>query len=207
VTIIIGLATDDGVWMGADGVGQLGDNLCVHFKSEKVHEFQVERTEITGRTTSTETLLIGSGGAYLVGQLIHHELQPRPWSRGMPAEVYVRSLVTDLFAIFQRDEYTWGRIHDNQPPELLSRELLDATLLIGFAGRLWTVLPDSSLSEMREDYAALGCALETALGAMHVTAGVDPRTRITDALEACNYHHADIGPPFVLKFAPYRKEK
>ena len=69
-------------------------------------------------------------------------------------------------------------------------------LLVGVAGRLFTIDEDFHVGEPSGGFAAIGCGFAVALGALHATPKVPPRTRLTTALTAAVRFSAGVRGPF-----------
>ena len=75
-------------------------------------------------------------------------------------------------------------------------DVSDGTLLVGVRGKLFAVHGDLQVCHSRAKYNAVGSGVDVALGALHVTRGVDPRTRVRKALEASEAHACGVRRPW-----------
>jgi len=71
--------------------------------------------------------------------------------------------------------------------------------VIGYKNKLYTVYSDYQVTESLIPYVALGSGESYALGSMFSTEGMEPKARITLALEAAAYSDAFCAPPFDIE--------
>jgi hypothetical protein len=76
---------------------------------------------------------------------------------------------------------------------------MDATILIGVAGRIFKIDSGFAITEYPE-YAAIGANNEVALGSLYSSGnhGVHPENRINEALHAVLDHCASVREPFTI---------
>lgn len=74
----------------------------------------------------------------------------------------------------------------------------DAAFLIGVRGRIFEMDHYFEVVEVRDDYHAVGCGTEIALGVMYATQKrkLKPEERILLALNAASYHMEGVRAPF-----------
>ena len=70
---------------------------------------------------------------------------------------------------------------------------------IGKAGRLFTIQSDYQVAEVADNYTAVGCGQDYALGSLYATLESIPTKRIKLALETAAYFSAAVRPPFVIE--------
>ena len=71
--------------------------------------------------------------------------------------------------------------------------------LIGYEGRLFYLMEDYQIAEVRHGYNACGCGDFFALGSLYSTEGIlKPKERILIALGAAQEFSAGVGKPFTI---------
>jgi ATP-dependent protease HslVU (ClpYQ) peptidase subunit len=75
------------------------------------------------------------------------------------------------------------------------------TFLVGYAGRLFCVQGDFQVAERTDGFDACGCGESYALGAMACLPEMEPRARLTRALEMAAHFSAGVRGPFVFQEA------
>lgn len=73
---------------------------------------------------------------------------------------------------------------------------LQAVFLVMVDGLIWHVDGSCAVTRSAHGYAAIGTGAAVALGALHATAGKEPRKRILAALHAAAAHSDGVAPPF-----------
>jgi ATP-dependent protease HslVU (ClpYQ) peptidase subunit len=134
--------------------------------------------------------LMGVSGDHR-GSVLLRNMKLPPWPKALNgnAEVYVGlHLVNAMRQVFQEGGYT---LRENE------RESHDLNLLVGIAGRLFSVWQTFDVIESKE-YMAVGCGMDFALGALHATRGMKAEDRVRRALEAAAEHHPMVRPPFYV---------
>jgi hypothetical protein len=102
----------------------------------------------------------------------------------------VTDFVDGLRECFKRGGYS--KISDNEEN--------GGTFLVGHKGRLFTIDSDFQVGEQVEDYAAVGCGDDIALGSMYSTIGKPVEERIRTALQAAEAFSTGVRGPFnILK--------
>lgn len=203
MTVIAAVRTDAGVWMGADSgideeFGRKGSGLVVAstLAIDKVHEVSIG---------PNETLLWGLAGSWSIAQRIefdhawshpHHSMELREW-------LYIEA--KNIRALFFDDsisERSQMLHEDDDYPGLL-----DATILVGFRGRIFSFDGSGCADECSLDFQAVGSGMLPAAGALFCSNNLvlPAQERLHEALSASAYFHPEIQPPFTIKFAPKEK--
>lgn len=180
MTVIVGLAQKNRVYLGGDSAGVSGLQLTVR-ADPKVFR---NGPYVMGFTTS-----------FRMGQLLRYSFQP-PHPTGDLHHFMVTTWTNDLRACLK--EGGWARKDSEQEQA--------GTFLVGVQGRLFSVWDDYQVAEHADGYAAVGCGDELALGALHATArlGLTPRARLTAALAAADHHSAGVTGPYTYARTPKR---
>lgn len=182
MTCIVGVEDEVGVLIGGDSAGVAGYAITVR-SDTKVFE--------------RDGYAIGFAGSFRVGQLVHYQLSlPRldTWD--------VDAFMVTRFVPALRD---CMRAHGQLAVEN-GVESMEGFLLVGLAGRLYSVECDFQVGRQEEDgYYALGCGDEYAVGALHALADYEdltPQDRVEAALNAAEYNSAGVVGPFRYAYCP-----
>jgi ATP-dependent protease HslVU (ClpYQ) peptidase subunit len=175
MTCIVGLVEDGEVWIGGDSAGVSGWDLAVR-RDPKVFR--------------KGPFLFGFTSSFRMGQLLRFKFEPPAQPDGMSVEEYLATVFVDAL----RDCLKAGGYARKE------NEVEQAgTFLLGYAGRLFEIETDYQVAEHHAPFAAVGCGAAYALGAMHVSEYVSPRTRIMAALKAAEAWSAGVRAPFVIE--------
>ncbi|MFD8581521.1 hypothetical protein ACFV2A_01390 [Streptomyces californicus] len=180
MTVIAGLVHKGRVHLGADSAGVSGLQITVR-RDPKVF--------------SNGPYVIGFTTSFRMGQLLQHAFQP-PHPTGDLHRFMVTTWTDALRACLQ--DGGWARKDGEQEQA--------GTFLVGIQGRLFSIWDDYQVAEHADDYAAVGCGAELALGALHATAtlGLAPRRRLAVALAAADHHSAGVTGPYAYASTPKR---
>lgn len=136
--------------------------------------------------------LIGSSGTVRTQQIVQYLFEP-PKVDGDLVAYMVKYFAAALRTAMKEEG---GEVTDNGTPEM------DARLLVGVRGRLFTVDSGYGVFEARANYAAVGCADQEALAAMFVankiakTANAEEIVRL--GLLAAAEFDSNIREPFTV---------
>ncbi|MFW6016921.1 MAG: hypothetical protein ACOCRK_10825, partial [bacterium] len=72
------------------------------------------------------------------------------------------------------------------------------TFLVGYKGRLFKIYNDYQVEETVDNYNAIGCGEQIALGSLYSTKNTPPRERIKIALEAAERYSTGVNRPFKI---------
>lgn len=176
MTCVIGSIEKGAVYMGADSAGVGGYSLSRR-KDSKVF--------INGE------FIMGYTSSFRMGQLLRYRFSPPKQKEGQDIFEY---MISDFI------EAVRSCLKDGGYTKVSSNEETGGTFLVGYRGRLFTVESDFQVGELYEDYAAIGCGQDIALGSMYSTKGKPPDERIKTALEAAEEFSAGVRGPFnILK--------
>ncbi|MFF7067315.1 hypothetical protein [Streptomyces pseudovenezuelae] len=178
MTVIVGLVHRKRVHLAGDSAGVAGYQLTIR-RDPKVF--------------TNGPYAFGFTSSFRMGQLLHHAFQP-PHPEGdldrFMATTFINAVRTCL------KDGGWARKDAEQEQA--------GTFLVGIHGRLFTIDSDYQVGEPADQYAAVGCGDELALGALHATADLDltPRQRLTAALRAADHHSAGVAAPYAFVKTP-----
>lgn len=182
MTCIVAIRTQEGVHMGADSAGVDGLGFSVSRKDPKIYRLTDEM--IAGFTTS-----------FRFGQLIGMDLQMPCLAKDLDEFRYmVHVFVPALRDCLRQGGYS--RIREN--------EETGGTCLVGLRNRLFYIGSNFQVDEPAEDYAAVGCGQDIAMGALYATNAAKsslPRINLTLALNAAQAHSSGVREPFIYDFS------
>ncbi len=184
MTAIVGFADGQSVWIGGDSAGVAGHQLSVRADEKvfKVGEF-----------------LVGFTSSFRMGQLLRHGWVPPLPNVVRNGERIVDQDVSEFLATKFIDAVR-ARLKEGGFAERDKEVERGGYFVLGFRGRLFSVMSDYQVAEFADPYAAAGCGEDIALGAMFATREMkDPEARIRIALEAAERHSAYVRGPFVVK--------
>lgn len=178
MTCIVGLVSDNSVYIGGDSAGINGHSLTVR-ADEKVF---VNNGFVFGFTSS-----------FRMGQILRFGFSPP--KRHYDIDLY-EYMVTEFVDAVRRRFHDAGFLRiDNSVEE-------GGTFLVGHEGRLFEINDDFQVGEALSGYNAVGCGHEIALGALYAiqkTGGIgDPEQAVLYALEASESHSAGVRRPFAI---------
>jgi ATP-dependent protease HslVU (ClpYQ) peptidase subunit len=176
MTCIVGLVDGSQVYIGGDSAGVAGYSMTLR-ADEKVF---INAGFVFGFTSS-----------FRMGQLLHYAFTPP--KQKVEQDLYEYMVVDFVDAVRQCYKgHGWGKKDTDEAER-------GGTFLIGRSGRLFSVQGDFQVCESRSAYQAVGCGDEYALGSLHATEGIKPKTRVLKALEAAEHFSAGVAGPFVVK--------
>jgi ATP-dependent protease HslVU (ClpYQ) peptidase subunit len=176
VTCIVGVQHEGRVYIGGDSAGVAGRTLTPRSDPKVFTNGQY---------------LMGFALSFRMGQLLRYAFKaPEPKGN-------LDRFMATTFADAVRDCFERGGFLQSDR----GREE-GGLFLIGVHGQLYSFEADHQFCRTHDDYLAIGCGDDVALGSLHSTRGQAPRTRIKKALEAAAYHNTGVCGPFVIKAEP-----
>lgn len=171
MTCIVGLIDKENnvVNIAGDSAGVSGYSLSVR-ADEKVFK---KGDFVFGFTTS-----------FRMGQILRYNLQiPKYYPDIDIFEYMVKDVIQSIRNVFNSCGYM--KVDSNVDS--------GGTFLVGFKGKLFTIYSDFQVAENIDNYAAVGCGADLALGSLYSTKdNKDIDYRISKALEAASYHSAGV---------------
>jgi ATP-dependent protease HslVU (ClpYQ) peptidase subunit len=178
MTCVIGLHTDDGIWIGADSAGSTEYGARTLRADLKVHQ--------------NGEMLMGFCGSYRLGQILKFmKISAQP--EGMDDfEYMVTMFVEDCREALKRGGVTW--IEKNT-------EELAGSFMVGYRNGLYEIGSDFQVGISTKDYVCIGSGEEYAYGAMAILKDTepDPVKQIKTALKVAADHNAFVAAPFVVR--------
>lgn len=185
MTCIVGLEQDGIVYIGGDSAGVEAYSLAICGRAdEKVF------------VTESGEFIMGFCGSFRIGQLLRYALSPPEQSQKKDDMAYMVTDFIDAVRAMQKDKGSMKK--ENELEEH------DAAFLVGYKGRLYVVESDFQVGRPIENYAAVGCGAQIALGAMFATrnSGLAAPNRIELALTAAAEYSAGVRGPFLVLQLP-----
>jgi hypothetical protein len=173
MTCIVGVVENGRVFIGGDSGAFVGWSANIRTDS-KVFE--------------SAGFIYGVCGTPRVNQILRYVFEPPAYVGGDPMAYMVCQFVPKLREVMAREL-----------SDAAKSELPNSSFLVGFAGRLFEVWGDFQIAEAAEGFSSVGCARDTALGALFVASKCfGARVSIGAALEAAAALNAGVRSPFVI---------
>lgn len=181
MTCVVGLISKRKIYIGADSAAGSGTDIIIR-KDRKVF--------------TNRDFIIGFTSSFRMGQILRYHWNPPEFpehytgSESDMIDFYIHtSIIDSIMKCLYTHEYASKK--DN--------ELTGGCFLLGYKYKLYTVYDDFQVSESIEDYAAIGCGEDYALGALHVMSHHlydSPIEKVTLALEAAAKFSSGVAAPF-----------
>jgi ATP-dependent protease HslVU (ClpYQ) peptidase subunit len=187
MTCIVGYIDKEGVYIGGDSAAISADDLSYNIRSDE-------------KVFAKGEFIFGYSTSFRMGQLLRYKLRIPAHPKGMENHQYMATLFIDAVK---------KCFEDNDYSDMMSQE--GGCFMVGYQGKLYTILPDYQVAMAREAYTALGCGEHIALGAMYASNEKDPIKKIEIALNASVTFSMGVKPPFnyvklLNKKKPIRKK-
>lgn len=150
MTAIVAIEHDGKVWMGADSAGLIGDSWDLRRRREDDPKISV---------FPNHGLIIGCAGSRRWCSAIADYFTPPDelTDEGATARGYLAVLVTALRQLASEQ----GILMDGTVQQV------NGVMLVGYRGTLWELDGDFALARPLNNYAAIGCGDQVALGAIY----------------------------------------
>lgn len=187
MTCIVGLIQGDDIWMGGDSAGV--DVRRLEIRSRK----DTKVFEVDGK------FLIGYTSSFRMGQLMRFGFSP-PSQEGKAADYeYMCTVFIDAIRKRLKDG-GYAKVKDGREE--------GGQFLVGYRGRLYTIHEDFQVGETSDEFDAVGCGADYALGSLYSRKNpLDPKWSILEALKAAEYFSAGVRRPFVVRRLKWKKGK
>lgn len=183
MTCIAALVQDGAITMGGDSAGVAG--LRLHVRSDP-------------KVFRNGDFLIGCTSSFRMIQVLRFHVKPpehpRKHEDGSWLDAYeymVRYFVEECRRKFKEHGYLTKQ--DEQE--------MGGCFLVGYCGRLFYVDGDFQVGELHDPFAAVGCGMDLAHGALYALrdSDLDPESKVRLALEAAERFSAGVRRPFVIE--------
>lgn len=176
LTVISAIVHEDAVYMGGDSAGVAG--LSVSVRSD-------QKVFVNG------PFIMGFAGSFRVGQLLRYFFSPPEQQCKQDTFEF---MVVDFIDAVREQMKTAGTMKADGVDEII------ADFMVGYNGRLFTIESDLQVAEQVENFHAIGCGDDLALGSLHTTAkmGLSPEERIEFSLDAAERFSGGVRAPFTI---------
>jgi ATP-dependent protease HslVU (ClpYQ) peptidase subunit len=186
MTCIVGLISEDKVWMGGDSAGVSGLNITVR-KDAKVFK--------------NGNFLIGYTSSFRMGQLLRFKFNPPAYYAEQYNDDPYKYMCTDFIDAIRKC------LKDGGYTRIESNEEKGGCFLIGFQNRLFCIDSDFQVGEAIADFDAVGCGEQYAKGSLYSTTELNvdyemeltPEFIIEQALESAVNFSGGVRPPFIIE--------
>jgi ATP-dependent protease HslVU (ClpYQ) peptidase subunit len=175
MTCISAVAKDGMVCMGSDSAGVAGLFLTVR-KDPKIYR--------------VGEFLFGFTTSFRMGQLLGYKFVPPHHHSEWSAERY---MTTEFIDSLRDTLKSGGYARADNGVESAG------VFLVGYRGRIFKVEADYQVGESEEEFDAVGCGAELALGALYATRPWSPHDRVRMALAAAEAFSAGVRRPFRIE--------
>jgi ATP-dependent protease HslVU (ClpYQ) peptidase subunit len=186
MTCIVGLEHEGAIYVGGDSAGVDASSLAICGRAD-------EKVFIT----DAGDVVMGFCGSFRIGQLLRYAFVPPPQKVGQSDMAYMVTDFIDALRTMQKDKGSMKKENELEEHE--------AAFLTGYNGKLYVIESDFQVGRPIENYAAVGCGAQIALGALYATKDqlLSPEDRIRIALSAAVEYSAGVRPPFhIVKLEP-----
>jgi len=183
MTCVVGIVQNNRICLGADSASVGGWSLQLR-KDPKV--FRVG------------DMLIGFTTSWRMGQILQYQLElPEHNADADAHEWMVSKFVEAVRKCLKAGGFS--EINDNVET--------GGFFLVGFSGKLFTVEANFQVGERLQNYAAVGCGADLALGSLYATGRMKSiRRRVEIALEAAEEFSAGVARPFNFIEIKYKSD-
>jgi ATP-dependent protease HslVU (ClpYQ) peptidase subunit len=181
MTCIVGIVEDGKITIGGDSAASCDHSWFVS-KREKVFRLKNEWED---------EALIGYTTSYRMADLLQYQVDLQRIEGKDLMQYMVEDFVEEVRETFKEHGYT--KIEDSQEE--------GGNFLVGIKDRLFVVYDDFHVNECAEDYFAVGCGEQFAMGAMHALKHTDytSKEKVERALAASSKFSNGVAPPFLVK--------
>jgi len=171
MTCIVGLVENGIVYVGGDSAASDTDAVDVI---------------INPKVFRNGDFLIGYTTSFRMGQLLQYKFSPPEHNRAEDTDIayLITCFIDEVKKCF----------FDNS----FGERGKGGTFLVGYNGNLYMVQSDFQVQQYAQDFCAIGCGENWAIGALYVTKGQNPRSRVVLALETASTFSNAVRPPFTV---------
>lgn len=185
MTCIVALRGIKTIFMGCDSAG-VGGYSRVNRIDPKIYRIE-------------DKMLIGFTTSYRMGQLLGYSLTLPKHHSDVSVETYMSTLFIDAVRTCLK---TGGWAEKEKDQER------GGNFLVAYRARIFEIESDYQVGERSEDYSAVGCGFELALGSLYTSGraavgSIHQRERVELALTAAAEFSAGVHPPFRIDELKY----
>ena len=179
MTCICALVEEDYTYMGCDSSISSGNGWGINTISD-------------GKIFYKKPFLIGLSGNPRIYQIIQYKTKFKPIKAGTK---YIEYMATDFADSLRSSLKDSGRLEVEKEVEYM---MGDTTLLVGLKGYVFSI-SEGFYAELNEDnFCAIGCGGDFALGSLYSTKKMKSEKRIRLALEAASKYSGAVRGPYCL---------
>lgn len=172
MTCIIAYIDKEGVYIGGDSAAVSEDDLSYNIISDE-------------KVFAKGDFIFGYSTSFRMGQLLRYKLRIPTHPKGMDNHQFMVTLFIDAVKkCFEDNDYTDMNTEEG------------GSFLVGYKGKLYMISADYHVAQPKENFAALGCGENFAMGAMFASTEKDPIKKIEIALNAAVAFSMGVKPPF-----------
>lgn len=178
MTCVVALRHEGVIYMGCDSAGVGGYS---------------RQNRMDPKVYRVGEMLIGFTTSFRMGQLLGYSLTLPRHHADVPAENYMATSFINAVRDCLKAGGWASKDKENE---------IGGTFLAAYKGRIFEVESDYQVGERSEPYSAVGCGVDLALGSLYTStrdASIQPRTRVSLALEAAAAFSAGVYPPFKIE--------
>lgn len=175
MTCVVALKDNGKIYMGADSAGVAGLSIQTR-KDPKIYK--------------VGSMLIGFTSSFRMGQLLGYSLDVPDHDPRVPIEKYMATVFVDAIRTTLK-EGGYTTVDNN--------EERGGTFIVAYQDRTFRIENDFQVGEVTDDYTAIGCGEDIALGSLYTSVGQEPNSRILLALEAAAKFSAGVRAPFTVE--------
>lgn len=172
MTCIIGYIDKEGVYIGGDSAAISTDDLSLNLRNDE-------------KVFAKGEFIFGYSTSFRMGQLLKYKLRIPSHPKGMENHQYMATIFIDAVK---------KCFEDNDYNDMMGDD--GGCFLVGYQGKLYSILPDYQVAMPREAYSSIGCGEHIAMGAMYASTEKDPIKKIEVALNAATTFSMGVRPPF-----------
>jgi ATP-dependent protease HslVU (ClpYQ) peptidase subunit len=182
MTCIVAIKKDGIVYMGADSAGIFSCSFDLMVRNDpKIYQ--------------VGEFLFGFTGSFRMGQLLGYSMPKLIKEEAMPIHQFMVTTFIDTVRQVLKDGGFASKKDENES---------GGTFLVGYRGHLFCVEGDYQVGEVAQDYCAVGCGAQIALGSLCTSSYHDllidePEQRLRIALEAAQEFSAGVRAPFIFR--------
>jgi len=176
MTCIVGFKQKGKVYIGGDSAGVADYNLVIR-ADEKVF--------------ANGEMIYGFTSSFRMGQILRYGLDVPKQSKNQNDMRFMCTTFIDA-AI--------GALEDKGFAKNVSGEKEGGDFMVGYKGELYRIYSDFQVELLHDNYNAVGCGANFALGAFHAFLEYEatPDERIHMALDAATHHSSGVCPPYTI---------
>jgi ATP-dependent protease HslVU (ClpYQ) peptidase subunit len=174
MTCIVGLVDKDGIYIGGDSAAVGEEDLSYNI-----------RTDV--KVFKRDDFIIGFSTSFRMGQILRYKFRIPNHPKAMDNFQYMTTLFVDAVKkCFIDNDYT--KFDED-----------GAYFMVGYRGKIYSVLSEFQIAENKENFAAMGCGEQFALGALYACQETSPKKKLEVALNAAAAFSMGVKPPFVFE--------